>query len=426
MAGSMPADEAGGGEGTTTGRASAPPLRRNRGFQLLWSGSAAYSLGSEAAEIAFPLLLLSLTGSPAWVGLFAAVQLLSAFLCGLPAGQVVDRRSPRSVLLWADGLRAAVMLAVAGAAYAQLLSVAVMLPVAAVLGAAMPFSGAARMLLLRSLVRPDQLTTALAQDEVRAHGAGLAGPPLAGLLYGFSATAALLSMGVLSLLSWATALFIRPPGEGRADGGRPGRGSGGMFAGLAALWNRSTLRAAILVVTALNTVGAPVVLLSVVVLREQSVPAPAVGVATAGLALGGLVGAALVKPLHARFRPGVILLAVAAVQVPVLAGLSVQLGPWWAAALLFCSTLGMPVLRVLVDILIFRQVPEEHRGRTIAAVMTLFTLGAPLGALLTSLLLMLASAGTALLVLGGGCAALILYAVGRRELREAAWPEPAA
>jgi len=426
MPGTLPVDEADNGDGTTTGEASPGPLRRNRGFRMLWSGSAAHSLGHEAAEIVFPLVILSLTGSAAWVGLFAAVQLAAAFLCGFPAGTLIDRRDPRSVLLCADGLRAMVMVALVVVAHAQLLSVAVLLPAAAVFGAAMPFSGAARMMLLRTLVRPEQLTTALAQDEVRSHGAGLAGPPVGGLLYGFSATAALLSMGVLSLLAWASTLLIRAPRKDLPVSTRPDRGGGGVFVGLAELWSRSTLRAAILVVTALNVVGAPLVLLSVIVLREQSVSASMVGVATAGLALGGLVGAALVKPLHARLRPGVILLAVVGVQVPVLAGLSVELGPWWAGALLFCAMLGVPVLRVLVDILIFRQVPGEHRGRTIAAVMTLFTLGAPLGTLTTALLLLLAPAGTALLALSGGCAVLTLYAVSRRELREAAWPEQAA
>ena len=42
-----------------------PPLRRNRDFQLLWIGQAASALGSRASTVAYPLLVLTLTGSPA-------------------------------------------------------------------------------------------------------------------------------------------------------------------------------------------------------------------------------------------------------------------------------------------------------------------------------------------------------------------------
>ncbi|MFE9686818.1 MFS transporter [Streptomyces sp. NPDC006285] len=405
-----------------------PPLRRNRGFQLLWSGSVAFSLGAEVTEIALPLLVLAVAASPVWVGLFSAIQLLAAFLCGLLAGQVSDRADPRTVLLYAEGIRAVVILGVSVLAYVEKVSVAALLLAAAVLGATMPFSVAPRMLLLRALVHPSQLTTALTQDEVRSHGAGLAGPPMGGFLYGVSAAVSLLCAGVLSLLSWVSTLLIRPTrveqatGEDRSGPAGNTTGDRSVFAGIKALWGQPTLRAAALLVTALNVVGAPLVLISVVMLREQSVSPGLIGVAMTGLAAGGLAGAALVKPLHARFRPGGILLGVAVVQVPVLAALSLELGPWWVAGVLFCAMLGIPVLRVLVDVLIFRQVPDAQRGRTIAAVMTLFTVGAPIGMLLAGLLLEYAPPGTAMLALAALCALGALYAFSRRELRQATWP----
>lgn len=41
------------------------PLRRNRDFQLLWGGQAVSVLGSQISKIAYPLLVLALTGSSA-------------------------------------------------------------------------------------------------------------------------------------------------------------------------------------------------------------------------------------------------------------------------------------------------------------------------------------------------------------------------
>ena len=45
------------------------PLRRNRDFNLLWSGQVLSDLGTRVAEIAMPLLVLALTGSPAKAGI---------------------------------------------------------------------------------------------------------------------------------------------------------------------------------------------------------------------------------------------------------------------------------------------------------------------------------------------------------------------
>jgi hypothetical protein len=44
------------------------PLRRNRDFQLLWGGQAVSLLGSQTSKVAYPLLVLAMTGSPAKAG----------------------------------------------------------------------------------------------------------------------------------------------------------------------------------------------------------------------------------------------------------------------------------------------------------------------------------------------------------------------
>ena len=41
------------------------PLWRQRNFMLLWSGQLVSWLGTEVSEIALPLVVLALTGSPA-------------------------------------------------------------------------------------------------------------------------------------------------------------------------------------------------------------------------------------------------------------------------------------------------------------------------------------------------------------------------
>jgi predicted MFS family arabinose efflux permease len=175
-----------------------------------------------------------------------------------------------------------------------------------------------------------------------------------------------------------------------------------------------------------NTIGAGLELVIIVILRHQAVSSPAIGLALGLGAAGGLAGAPLVKILH-RLKPGVLLLTVCLVDVMVLALLAVPFGPWWVAGLLFTVMLGVPAIRVLVDILVIRQAPPEQRGRAVAALMTLIGLGMPVGVAGCGLLLQYLPAQAAMLILAGTEAIGLAYCSTRRELWRAEWPaDPAA
>src|SRR2546428_756881 len=74
------------------------PLSRNRDFVLLWTGQAVSVFGTRVAAIAYPLLVLSLTGSAAKVGLVSFANWIPAVLFGLPAGALVDRWDRKRVM----------------------------------------------------------------------------------------------------------------------------------------------------------------------------------------------------------------------------------------------------------------------------------------------------------------------------------------
>src|ERR1700722_16487893 len=409
------------------------PLWRNLQFQALWLGQAASGLGGSVADVAYPLAILALTGSAGTAGLFGAIQMTGTLVAGLPAGHLADRYDRRTVVIAAEACRAAVSCVVVAGLVGHWLSLPLLLTAAAVLGAGQAVTGTARLPLVRSVVPAEQLTTALVQDEVRTSGAMLAGPPLGGALYAirglahavpFLFTAATLVLSMASAVAMKFLPGVRGPARAAAPsaGPEPARTSErALLAGLRVLWNSGLLRAALVLLMMVNTLGVGLDLVIIVVLRREHVPAALIGAVLAASAVGALAGAPLVRPLH-TFRPGMLLLGVSVIEVPIVAGLALPLGPGWVAGLLFASTLGTPALRVLIDVLMFRQVPDHQRGRVVGAVMTLIGLGMPAGLAGTGLLLQFRPAGQAIIVLASLLAAGVAYCASKRELREAGWP----
>ena len=78
----------------------------NRNFSLLFAGSTISAIGDQFTLVALPWLVLKLTGDPAALGLVLATMALPRAVFMLIGGAVVDRMSPRRVLLGGRGVNA--------------------------------------------------------------------------------------------------------------------------------------------------------------------------------------------------------------------------------------------------------------------------------------------------------------------------------
>jgi MFS family permease len=360
-----------------------------------------------------------MTGSPGKAALFSAVQIAGMLLAGLPVGSLADRHDSRRLAIVAHAGRTGVACVVVVALAGGWLTLPLLVVAAMVLGAGRALAGAANILLLRSIVPGEQLTLALTQDEVRLSGASLIGPALAGALYGlhhvapFTFTACAYCLALIATACLPVRRARPMAHEGQAEGG--------MLAGIRDLWGQPVLRAVVTLIMGVNTVGAGLELVVIVILRHQAVQPTAIGLALGFGAAGGLAGAPLVKFLH-RLPPGVLLLAACGMEVVVLLLLAVPFGPWWAAGVMFTGLLAVPALRVLADVLVIRRAPPERRGRVVAAAMTLIALGMPVGIAGSGLLLEYLPAQTAMLILAGAMAVVTAYGLSCPELRHARWP----
>ncbi|WP_033213760.1 MFS transporter [Kitasatospora phosalacinea] len=405
--------------------AVAVPLRRNRRFQILWAGSASAMLGTCLADTAYPLLLLAMTGSPTVAGAFGAVQFGASVLFGLHGGTVADRHDRRRILILADTVRLLTALSVALALVAGLLTVPHALLAAAVIGATMAYGGPSRMLALRAVVPPEQLRQALSQDELRVNGAALAGPPLAGFLLGLGSAIPFFTTVLASGLALGASVAVRFDSRPEADAPAGGREKGAALAGLRYLLAHRTMRGAVLIAAGLNLTGSAVLLAVMVMLRDHGTSAAGTGLVLTGEAVGGLLGALLVPHLHRLFGPGRLVLAVGWAAAAAFAACAAASGPVTVFAALAFGCLGVPALRVLLDVLVFQRVPEEVRGRAVAGVMVLLMAGLPLGTTTAGLLLDRLPAPTVLVLLAAALAAALLPLTVGRTLRGTGWTDGA-
>src|SRR5207245_4008039 len=102
--------------------ASAPSLCRQRDFLLLWGGQSVSRIGDQFTGLAVPYMAAYVLGaSPAEMGLLGAAATVPFLLFGLLVGVWVDRRQRRSVLIFADIGRGAMIATIALLGIANLL-----------------------------------------------------------------------------------------------------------------------------------------------------------------------------------------------------------------------------------------------------------------------------------------------------------------
>jgi MFS family permease len=409
------------------------PLRRNWRFQALWVGGSLANVGVEAVEIAFPLLILAISGSPGLAGLFGFVQVSVMVLATLPAGALVDRWDRRHVLLVTEGVRALAILAVAAGVTFWHVGIGYLIAIAAVLGIATALGGPARMLITRAVVPPEQLTSALAQEEARGGAAALAGPPAGGVLFALSRAVPFLAAGLGFVVSFLCILVAAPNNKPeRAAGAEaeagpvprrsPWKAFGTVFDGVRFLLAHRTLRSALALISVFYLVVTAAILAVVVELRGQHLSSGYIGLAVSGVACGMLAGSVLVKRLHSILPPGKLLIAASALATIAVGLLALSLGPVWVWAMLFLAALPVPSLRVLVDLLIFRQTPDESKGRAIAATMTIIGIGSPLGSLIAGVTMQFGTVAIAVLTVAALQAVITVAGLLDRQLRTSAWP----
>ena len=363
----------------------ASPLRRNRDFVLLQTGLLLSSAGSQMTAIAYPLLVLALTGSPAKAGVVAFVRFLAMAALALPSGIAADRWNRRRLMIAAHAMRACVI----GTLGLLVLSEEVefwMLPLVAFVegGGAAVFS-AAQSGAFRAVVPTQQLPAAVAVVTGRDAAVQVASPALGGVLFGLARALPFLVHAVLYVLSAAALLAMRTPFQEEREADRSPLRSR-VSEGFRFIWDHAFLRTTALLFGLANFIGPGVLLAIVVIGEEQGLTSGRVGLLVSVFGAGVLVGAFL-SPVVRRRLPvrGVLLL-----ELWTWTGCSVFLvwpNVYVLTASIVPTALAIPSTDSVVHSYRYALTPDRLQGRVTSVWATIGLAIAPLGPLVAGLLL---------------------------------------
>jgi len=399
-----------------TSEVDTPSLARNRDFTLLWVGQGAAEIGFSASTLAFPLVVLALTGSAAASGLVLAADAVAQAVLALPAGALVDRWNRRRVMLACEIVQVLALTTLVAALLLDTASVVHLTAVAAVLGGCRALFEPAEDAILPALVPDTQLATAVATNSARSSIGQMTGTALGGVLFGLTRWAPFLLDLLTHVFAFTTLLFLRVPA--RETTRAPLRHLGREITeGLRWLWQRREIRVTTLCAVALNLFFAAYYLVVVVLAERRGTPAGEIGVMAAMLGVGGILGALLAPWLHRRLSPhaaiaGVFwaLAALAPLAVPITSGY--LLGVLFALMALLAPTANTTIIthQLLLT-------PDELRGRLSGTLNVAMGAAAAAGPALGGLLAQAVTPTTAVLVSAAGMTAAAMAVTVNPTLR---------
>ena len=402
-----------------TGAGDGPRLRDCAGFGAFWAASTVSGFGSYVTALAVQVLVVvTLHGSAAQVGLVNAARWLPYLVFGVLTGVLVDRARRRPLLVVTDLARGVLLLAVPVLAVTHQLELGVLVAVMVVFGALSLVNDAAFQSFVPRLVPGRLLTSAHARLDQSDAVAQTSGPALAGGLVSLlGAPWAVLVDAISYVVSGvliARISVVEPPLPPRARSGGGVRQEA--MEGLRWVYCHPTLRS-----FAVGThawflfTGVSGAVLVPFALRTLELSPFGLGLALSVAGVGGLAGSLAATGLGARFGAGRVVLACWAAEGVAYVLLALSAAHWsgWllfgAGQLLFGLGLGAENANSMG----YRQAvtPDRLQGRmniTMRSVnRAMIVIGAPLAGLLADTLgyrpmLWIVAAGFAVVATGLG------------------------
>ncbi|MGN9766443.1 MFS transporter [Micromonospora sp. SD12] len=346
-------------------------LLRDRVYIRYWLAVVTSFLGDGIAKVTVIFVAADLTDSPAlFIAAIVIAQLLPSGVLGTFIGPLVDRMSPRVLLVGADLARVVIVLAMIFAVdSAWLLVVLIFLE-----GLGKAVFETARMAAIPKVVGKHSIPVAIALFQSTVQALNLAGPLLGGFLILVAGVKLAFVVNAVTFVVSALLLgSIAVLKEATVTAAGPGQYWSSLRTGVTGVLSIGSLRlVAWAMVPVMLAIGLFTTNVNTQLLAGFDLPAFEFGLAQAMLGGGAIIGAFLGPALVRRLPlTGLLAGAVALFAVSLLVlwpiddrwpGSGVALVCAWCALV----GLGMSLVQVPVANILLRDLPEDLRGRGIA------------------------------------------------------------
>lgn len=392
----------------------------HRDYRIFWFTQLSSLTGTWVQSLAQSWLVLTLTGSPAALGLIGVCQFGPTLVLGLPAGVLVDRL-PKRRLLMGTQIAAAVITGVLAVLVAtgqvQLWHI---YAAAIALGVVSAVDMPARQSYVVDLVGRDALMNAIALNSALFNTTRVAGPALAGVLLAAFGPAVCFVLNAVSYLPVIAGLGVmRTLGRPQRDA-HVGSAVERLREGLAYARQSAEVRLPIVLAGLMAIFGMNFGVWAPLLARDAlDIGASGFGLLMSSVGVGSLAGALTLAFRGRRPAPRVMLAAALLFGVLEIAlGLVAGLGLPAVLAMALMAGIGfaMSTTMAQANTTVQTNSPDHLRGRVMSIYLTVFAGSTPIGAALAGFIAGIWGAPAAVAI-GGAVVAAVALALGGRLAR---------
>jgi MFS family permease len=388
----------------------------NRSYRLLWAGQALSTAGFSGSMIAFPLLVLAITGSPAVSGFVLGVDAAAQLIAGLPAGALVDRWNRKIVMLCCEAAQGIVVASLVVALWVGDATVPHMIFVAAMMGVCRALFLPAENAAVAQIVTQEQLPTAVAMNSARGALGQLTGTAAGGFLYAIGRAVPFAVEVLTHLISFVALLFVHVPYQ-RPEQHENSHLAKEMVEGLRWVWRQRHIRATVACAISLNFFFSAYYVILVVLAKERNVPSGEIGIMAAMLGVGGLLGALLAPTLHRLISPYVSIAGVFWV-LTLLTPLALFIDNGYLLGVLFAGmALLPPTANTTINTSQLLLTPDRLRGRMTGVMAVIGGVSAATGPAFGGVLVQQFGGSNAILLCAAGIAVVTVAVTVSRTMR---------
>ncbi len=402
---------------------SRPSFRQvlhHRPFFLLWLSQLVSQSGDLVFEVALLWLVLGVTGSVFAVGIVVAVTLLPGVVLGPFLGVYVDRWDRREILIFTNVVEGVVVAALSGLILAHTIGLPLILAVVFILGTGSQVVRTAANATIPLVVGKENLGPANSLMTFSSSFNQVVGLAVGGVVVALFGVSLPIEYDALSFFAAALILVGLSKESGRpsdADRSQTSRFSEEFAQGIRFIRENRFLIELIVLASFLNFFGTAIGALfapySKLVLHGG---AATYGFLGASVAIGAIVGAAIVGSSNTRQSSGTWVLVGGAVNGAAIVGLGFSTSIPLALGTIFVLGVALSIANIPISTLIQAKVPARLLGRVGAAMGSLIVVAGPAGAFFAGAFAEATSVQSVFIVFGG--IFLITIGVGALVMKE--------